>query len=271
MCAASPTDVPPNFITIIESAVPGVRKGAAIIEARRETVEERARAPSDGKRLPATIARMRLVLGLVVATLAFGCSGRGGSRFALGGVRGGSGKVLVTARLVDAETGAAVSRRSVWVHGFNDATKFQASLEPEDETTFELRLPDPEIRLRVVDATHQYELFQKNFVATHDALDLDVRLVPTHWIRLHGHVLWRDGTKLRTVPANRGQMGGTPMVSVGPADLDYDDDDGTYSVRVPRKLLKLTTLDTNRHAVPSELDLTGATDDDRSFDVVLEE
>jgi hypothetical protein len=185
----------------------------------------------------------------------------------------GPGNVEVRGRLVDAETGAPVKRERIYVHAFNDAEKVQVSLDPDEgESTFRLRLPSPEIRLRVPDLEHRYKLFEKRFTAAADGeLEVEVRLEPTHWIRLHGHIQYRESGKLRPVDHGDGSMGCCPLIDIGPRSwIDYDDD-GAYSVLVPRELLKIRMVDTPCHPVPAELDLRGATGDERTFDLYLEQ
>jgi hypothetical protein len=190
----------------------------------------------------------------------------------------GPGNFEVRGRLVDAETGAPVKRDRVYVHAFNDATKVEVSLEPDKTaSTFELRLPAPEIRLRVYDMERVHALYEKNLVAPADGkLDVEVRLEPTHWIRLHGHFYYRVGDKVW--PVDQGdrsiggppRIGGCPLIDIGPRSwVDYDDD-GSYSLLVPRELLKIRMVDTACHPVPAELDLRGATGDEREFDLYLE-
>jgi hypothetical protein len=189
----------------------------------------------------------------------------------------GSGAIEVRGRLVDAETGKAVARTQIWVHGFNDEADYEVSLErDEDATSFVLRLPERKVRLRVYDGEHVYALFEKNFMAPASGpLDVEVRLEPTHWIVLHGRVLNRDGDVLTPVRREesadlRPRMGGDPIIGIGPAGSVYYDDDGNYTVRVPRELLEITTLDTNRVANPRQLDLRGVKEDERAWDVILE-
>ena len=184
----------------------------------------------------------------------------------------GSGDVVVRGRLVDAETGEPVRRDRVYVHAYDDGTKVQVSLEPDKTASnFELRLPSPEIRLRVYDMEHVHALYEKRFTAPADGkLDVEVRLEPTHWIRLHGHICYRVGDKVWPVDHGDGSIGSAPLVDIGPCSWISYDDDGAYSVLVPRELLKITMLDTNCHPVPAELDLRGATGDEREFDLYLE-
>jgi len=184
----------------------------------------------------------------------------------------GPGNVEVRGRLVDAETGAPVPRDEFYVHAFNDAEKLHVTLDPDaTESAFRVHLPSPQIRLRVFDHARRYELFEERFTAPADGeLDVGVRLVPTHWIRLHGHIYYRSGDRLRPVDRGDGSMGGCPLIHIGPRSWVNYDDDGAYSILVPRELLKIRMVDTPCHPVPAELDLRGATGDEREFDLYLE-
>ena len=177
--------------------------------------------------------------------------------------------VHVSVRLVDDETGEAVSRADNYVHAFNDATGHSVSLDPADETEFELEMPAPEIRLRVPDRTNTYELFEQSYVAVDGVLDLVVRLRPTHWIRLHGTILWRDvdGT-LRPLCEGDGnvrdaRLGAGENVSFEPGR------DGGYWVNSPRRLLEIHTVNTNYACSPARVDLSDETGDDYEFNLVL--
>jgi hypothetical protein len=44
----------------------------------------------------------------------------------------------------------------------------------------------------------------------------------------------------------------------------------TYSIRVPRELLRVMTINTSHGVVPRELDLRGATETERALDLILE-
>jgi hypothetical protein len=184
----------------------------------------------------------------------------------------GPGNIEVRGRLVDAETGAPVRRDRVYVHAFDDATKVQVSLEPDPTaSTFELHLPSPEIRLRVYDMEGVHALYEKSFTAPADGkLDVEVRLEPTHWIRLHGHFYYRVADRVWPVDNGDGSMGCCPLIEIGPRSSVDHDDDGAYSLLVPRELLKIGMVDTACHPVPAELDLRGATGDEREFDLYLE-
>jgi hypothetical protein len=180
----------------------------------------------------------------------------------------------VTGRLVDGETGMPVSRRTFWVHGFNDEVDHQVSLEPADESTFSMELPTRDVRLRIFDMERKYELFERMYAAAEGSLDVEVRLAPTHWIRLHGKVLWRDGANLRP-PREGDENVRSVMVHVsssGSSSFRLDlARDGSYSERVPRDLLSILTIDTSRGPTPRQIDLRDATEDERQLDIVLEE
>lgn len=202
------------------------------------------------------LARLTPLL-VLTALLAPGCAGDASS-----------GTVRVTGRVVDAETGEPIERSHMYVHAFNDATGHQVSLKPTGSSEFELEMPDPEIRLRVPDLSDEYELYEERFVAEDGALDVTVRMQPTHWVRLHGTVLWRDadGT-LRPTSEGDGNVR-KARLSAGPVGFDTEDD-GTYSVRAPRESLKILSINTNYHHTPRVLDLSDVTADDYEFHIVL--
>ena len=225
---------------------------------------------------PVTIALAASLLGAARCSGGSDCTvSKGGRAVRQSGY--GTGAFEVRGRLVDAEGGQPVLRKRIWVHGFNDEADCAVSLErDEDASSFVLRLPERKIRLRVSDGEHVYALFEKNFTAPERGpLDVEVRLEPTHWIVLHGRILCRDGDVLTPVKREasedgRIRMGGSPIIVIGPASWVAYDDDGNYSVRVPRELLQITTLDTNRVANPRQLDLRGVKEDERAWDVILE-
>lgn len=181
----------------------------------------------------------------------------------------GSGAILVTGRLADADTGQPVSRRTFYVHAFNDAIDKQVSLDPADSSEFALRLREPEIRLRIYDRKDKYRLYEQTFIAKAGVLDVEVRLEPTHWIVLHGRVLWRDGAGL-LYPLGEGDGNvRNGDLNVGPHGLEPDED-GNYSVRASRELHQIQSINTNYVHVPKEVDLRGDLGDEHRFDVILE-
>ena len=184
----------------------------------------------------------------------------------------GPGDVEVLGRLVDGDTGMPVKRDEFYVHAFNDAENMHVTLDPDaDQSAFRVHLPSPQIRLRVFDHEHRYALFEERYTApANGKLDVVVHLQSNHWLRLHGHIYYRTDGKLRPVDHGDARMGGCPLIDIGPAHwIDYDDD-GAYSVLVPRELLKIRMVDTPCHPVPAEIDLCGATENEREFDLFLE-
>jgi hypothetical protein len=201
---------------------------------------------------------MRLLLALLAASLA-GCANGSAP----------PGSVVVRGRIVDAETGEPVPRTSIHVHAFDDATKRKVSLAPEDDDAFELTAPAATVRLRVADTSGRYLLNEQTFTVAGGVWDGTVRMVPTHHVHLHGRILWRDGEKLRPPSEGDGSvqhafLGIGPKYGVRPAE------DGSYSVRVPRELLPLRTVNTSRGPNPATLDLTGFEGDEKEYDIILE-
>ncbi|MCE9637681.1 MAG: hypothetical protein K8T90_18430 [Planctomycetes bacterium] len=208
---------------------------------------------------------MRTLHSLVALLALIGCSGGGPL---------GSG-TEVRGRLIDDETGKPVARSTMYVHAFDDAAKLQVSLDPDDDEEFSLRMTGTsidgrKIRLRIPDLSNTYELWEQTFEEQDGVLDVDVRLKPTHWVRLHGKVLWRDGEVLR--PLGEEEQGNVrnAQVSAGRVGL-RPDSAGNYSVNAPRELLKVLTINTNRNAHPKEIDLSGFKGDEFEQDVTLGE
>ncbi len=196
------------------------------------------------------------------------------SLFLLGaGCGGGAGVgeqdlcVRVTGRLVDDETGRPVSRDAIYIHAFNDEVPYQVSLEPDDETTFELGAPEPNVRLRIADTSNEYELYERTFTVENGALDVEVRLKPTHWVRLHGTVLWRDGAAPRPLREGDGNVR-HGQVSLGRYGL-HAQEDGTYATRVPRERFEVLVINTSYSPQPREVDLRGVTGEEHELDFVL--
>ena len=106
----------------------------------------------------------------------------------------GQGDYEIRGSLVDAETRAPVSRADVYVHAFNDGLGRQTSLEREDATTFIIRMPRPDVRLRVSDATGRYQLYETTLDVPSGGLDHVVQLVPTHHVLVTGRLLSARGT-----------------------------------------------------------------------------
>jgi hypothetical protein len=179
----------------------------------------------------------------------------------------GQGDYVIRGSLVDGETGAPVSRENVYVHVFNDAIQRTTSPEREDASTFTVRMPLSQVRLRVVDTTDRYHLYETTLEVPARGLDHVVQLVPTHYVLLKGRVLIRDGTAWVPHPEVGTGMGETPLLSFG-----FDDDrppgwtvalgkDAAFEVRLPRERLRLFVVDSPLAPETPVVDLTGVTDD----------
>jgi hypothetical protein len=199
---------------------------------------------------------VRALLALVLAVATGACGSPSGPSFTISG------------RLVDAETGRPVPRTAIYVHAFDDATKRKVSLSPDDDDAFELTTTWPVVRLRVADTSNEYRLDERTLTIAGDAWDGTIRLVPTHRVRVHGRVLWRDGANLR--PPSEGDGGVRhAQVSFGRAGVNHAED-GSYSVRLPREKLDILTINTSGTPVQKTLDLSAVQGDDFAFDVILE-
>ena len=204
---------------------------------------------------PTNLSRMS---ALLVPLLLLGCAGDPSS-----------GAIQVRGRIVDAETGEVLSRQSIYVHAFNDAIGHQVSLRPEDATDFELEMPQAEIRLRVPEQTNAYELFEETFVAENGVLDVTIPMQPTHWVRLHGTVLFQDADGiLKPVKQGDGNVR-KARLSAGPKVSFRTDENGNYSILVPRERRKILSINTNYAHSPTEFDLTDVTADEHEFHIVL--
>jgi hypothetical protein len=201
---------------------------------------------------------VRVRLALVLAVASGACGSPPGQDLRISG------------RLVDAETGRPVPRTAIYIHAFDDATKRRVTLDPEQgDDSFELTTTWPLVRLRVADTSNEYRLDERTLTVTGAAWDGTIRLVPTHWVLVHGRVLWRDGTTLRPPSQGDGNVRHAG-VSFGRAGGVRHAEDGSFSVRLPRESLPILTIDTNRTPAQKSLDLTGVTGDEFAFDVILE-
>ena len=205
------------------------------------------------------LARVLLLLGLLPLAL-----GACGQRVA------GAGDRVLRGRLVDDETGQPVSRESVYLHAFRDGAGQQVSLEPARSSTYALRVGGPDVRLRVSAGAGEYHLYEETLVVPPEGLEHEVRLVPTHWVRLHGRVLWQDGARWRPPSEGDGNLSKVRIDIDGVGGLRIAQD-GTYSRRVPRTLLRFATVNTDRWIEPTELELTGFEGDERRLDLHLVE
>ena len=177
----------------------------------------------------------------------------------------------VRGSLLDGETGEPVSRATFYVHAFHDATDHQVSLDPADPATFEMVMPAAEVRLRIADKSRRYRLYEERHVLHRGDNELDVRLEPTHFVRLHGRVLDADTGE----PLERTEgIGGDARLHVRDEDgkdgiVTVPDEDGSYSVRVPRHRLRFRFVNTGKGPVEPTLDLSGYEGDAFEHDILM--
>ena len=209
--------------------------------------------------------RALLLLGIATAPLG-GCAEQG---------EPGKGYTL-RGRLLDTETGRPVSRRTVYIHAFNDEVPHQVTLDPADTPEFSLTMPRPAIRLRVYDREHIYALYEATLVATAEVTRNEVRLRPTGWVRLHGKVLWRDGKRWRPPSEGGGEVRKvflafrTEAGPLRPASV-YPAHDGSYSLRAPRERLRVSVVNTSLDLEAQVIDLRGVAGDEVERDIRLVE
>ncbi len=180
----------------------------------------------------------------------------------------GDGDIRVSGRLVDVETGRSVSRRSFYIHGFDDATGEQVTLDPSEGSEFAFNTTSPIVRLRIVDKEHKYKVYERSHTEWGDGIKLEAALRPTHFVRVHGRVLM-GGSKddLQPVPQSS-VIGAMPFVSLDGRHLGYDSS-GHYSIRLPREQLELRTTNFGGEVHPKELDLRHVTSNELQLDVTL--
>jgi len=201
---------------------------------------------------------MRALLALVLAVAAGACGSPSGPSYTISG------------RLVDAETGRPVPRTAIYIHAFDDATKRQVTVErEEDDDSFVLKTTWPVVRLRVADTSNEYRLDERTLTIAGDAWDGTIRLVPTHRVRVHGRVLWRDGTKLRPPSEGDGRVSEAHVYFGRDGGADCTED-GSYSVRLPREKFDILTINTSLSPAQKSLDLSAVKGDEFAFDVILE-
>jgi hypothetical protein len=116
-------------------------------------------------------------------------------------------------------------------------------------------------------------LFEKRVTISGSGLMYDVRLRPTHRVRLFGTVTdTRTGKPVSW--EGDGTMGSAPILEISTVDGRLaggmtTGKKGAYSVLVPRAKLRVSTLDTPLAPVVPELDLTGFEGDEYPYDVDL--
>ena len=146
------------------------------------------------------------------------------------------------------------------------------TLTPRDMSEYRIALPDRRIRVRVLDEAHVYEPFEQTVMVEGEELQLDIALLPTHYVLLRARFV--DGVTGRQPVDMRvsGEWAGLMLTVSDERGLVHEgllvpDDDAVVKVRVPRKKLRLET--TNVSTVPQEpeLDLRGFEGD--AFDFVI--
>jgi hypothetical protein len=176
----------------------------------------------------------------------------------------------LSGRLVDAETREPVSRETFYIHAFNDAKHHQVTLGPEDGAAFALEVPEGEVRLRIADKSRKYALYERKMVLEKGTTELEIALEPTHYVRLHGHVV--DGETGRRVPrAEHEEVLGGPLLIYldgsrrrGPI---WPGEDGGYSERVPREKVRFRLVNTSEGLVEDVVDLAGFEGEEYVFDL----
>jgi hypothetical protein len=176
----------------------------------------------------------------------------------------------LTGRLLDAETQAPVSRETFHVHAFNDAQHHQVSLGPEAGHTFALHVPEAGVRLRIADKSRKYALYERRMVLEKGTTALDIALEPTHYVRVHGHLV--DAETGRRVPRAEHErvLGGPVLIYIfgqrrlGPI---WPDEDGGYSERLPREKIRFGLVDTSEKLVEDLVDLQGFAGEEYEFDL----
>ncbi len=209
-----------------------------------------------------------LLLGLALLTLGAGCSEPGRkSRPA------GEGPYLLRGRLVNAETGAQVSRSTFWLHFFCDDIDHQSTLDPAGATDYAVRMPQAKVRVRAFDSTDEYHLFETTLALAGDKREYDIALRPTHYVMLRGRVI--DGATGKPIVPTSG-MGAGPLLYVSAAGTSWHgasfvpEGDGTFLFRAPRTTLSISAVNTSKGVRTRTLDLSGVTAAEHSAEFVLE-
>lgn len=180
----------------------------------------------------------------------------------------GEGNVRVSGRLVDMETGRDVSRRNMIIHAFDDQAGEQVTLGKAKGSEFVFNTTSPLVRLRIVDTSHEYKLYEGGHIEFGDGIKLEAGLRPTHFVRVHGRVLMGSNhDSLRPIPSSP-IIGATPFVHIGDRKLSPDSN-GYYSTRLPRRLHRIQTINFGGTVHPYELDLRDYAEDEVQVDVTL--
>jgi hypothetical protein len=148
----------------------------------------------------------------------------------------------------------------MYVHFFCDQIDFQRTLDPEDASTYSVRLPRPTVRVRAADRSGVYALFEQTLTIDGEALEHDIRLTPTHFVLLRGRAIDAvTGEAIRPT----GGWGSGPRLHLDADKVGWGksgvtlDDEGAFSLRVPRAKLRVRTINTSKRIVNPVIDLTG--------------
>jgi len=183
----------------------------------------------------------------------------------------GEGDYLLEGTVRDAKTGEPVARDTLYLHFFCDGIDHQVTLDPSSETEYAVRMPQPTVRVRVADTDDAYHLYERTVEIEGKSRTLDLPLEPTGFVLLRGRVV--DAADGSAVP--RGADGGHgPLLylsgdgwSEGPVSLE---EDGSFTLRVPRAKIEIRAVDTARSIANPDLDLTGFAGASRKFELRLE-
>jgi hypothetical protein len=182
----------------------------------------------------------------------------------------------LSGRLLDAETGAEVSRSTIYLHFFCDEQKWKTTREPADTTNYSVKVPHPKVRVRAYDQENTYAAFEREFELKEGSQTFDIKLQPTHNVKLHGKVIDARTGKPIAPPKTAEGVGGSVLfyfqhegVPCHPGTISPAAD-GTYSIRVPRGMIKILAVNTPLALKQGEVDLTKVTADDYAFDIELE-
>ena len=160
----------------------------------------------------------------------------------------------------------------MYLHYFCDEIDHQTSLDPTDRTGYSVRMPLPTVRVRVYDGSKVYHLFEKTVTVPDGGLELDIPLERTNYVRLFGNLVEKaTGRRMK-----RGEDGGHgPLLYFGDgkgyhAGPEWLEDDGSYSLRVPRGKITVRAVDTAKSIAVPTVDLTEVEGDEYRFDIALD-
>ncbi len=204
---------------------------------------------------------------VVLAVLSVGCGSSSGEA--------PEGHVTLEGRLVDAETGEAVSREGIFVHLFCDDLGVKNSIEREDTAAYRAFMPGETIRVRVFDPENRYQRFEETITVSGDARTFDIELQPTGFVTMHGQVVVGDTGEL--VIPERGEMlgDGGPFFNFSSETGSFRsgmisiDNSGSYAVKVPRGSIRIDSLNAPTSPAERVVDLTDYDGDTFEYDIQM--